>query len=30
MGVGLYALVLLGAALAFAGYKYLEANKEKA
>jgi hypothetical protein len=30
MGVGLYALVLVGGALAFAGYKYLEANKEKA
>jgi len=30
MGVGLYALVLVGGALAFAGYKYMEANKDKA
>jgi len=29
LGVGLYALVLAGGALAFAGYKYLEANKDK-
>jgi len=29
LGVGLYAFVLIGGALAFGAYKYLEANKDK-
>ena len=30
LGVGLYAVILVGGALAFGAYKYLEASKEKA
>ncbi|TID20804.1 gb [Venturia nashicola] len=30
LGVGLYAFIVIGGAVAFAAYKYLEANKEKA
>ena len=29
MGLGLYALILIGGGLAFGAYKYLQANQEK-
>lgn len=29
MGVGLYAILLIGGALAFGAYKYLDASKDK-
>jgi hypothetical protein len=30
MGVGLYAVILIGGALAFFGYQYMQQNQQKA
>jgi hypothetical protein len=30
MGVGLYAVILIGGALAFFGYQYMQSNQQKA